>query len=159
MKSREDGKNTLNYCWKWKMIKKAKWDRWYRRTDGTNINPGCENCFGENEEWEGIRQSDVSVESWEKERYGFCMYWKPFGVQEECRMTDRKARLLLYKSKGDILECGNFRRIKFTEHMFKVLEWIVDKRLREIVDISNTQLGFMSGKGTVDAIYITQLQD
>ena len=46
------------------------------------------------------------------------------------------------------------------EHEMKVLERVVDKRLRDIVDIDGMQFGFMKGKGTTDAIRIVmQIQD
>ena len=39
------------------------------------------------------------------------------------------------------------------EHAINVLERVVDKRLRESVDIDGMQFGFMEGKGTT-YIYI-----
>ena len=66
----------------------------------------------------------------------------------------------LYKQKGDILSCGNFRGIKLLEHMLKILERVVEGRLRELVDIHKHQFGFMSGKSTTDATFIVrQLQE
>ena len=37
-----------------------------------------------------------------------------------------------------------------------MLERILDKRLRSLIDISEDQFGFMKGKGTIDAIYIVR---
>ena len=36
----------------------------------------------------------------------------------------------------------------------KVIERVFEKRLRKVVDIDEMQMGFMPGKGTVDAIFI-----
>ena len=48
----------------------------------------------------------------------------------------------LYKRKGDPLECGNFRGIKLMEHAMKLLEKILEKRLRELVSVDDMQFGF-----------------
>ena len=66
----------------------------------------------------------------------------------------------IYKRKGDILDCGNSRGIKLTEHALKILERVIDQRLRKLVKIHETQHGFVKGKGTVDAVFIMrQLQE
>ena len=72
----------------------------------------------------------------------------------------RSEMVTLYKQKGDSLECGSYRGIKLLEHSLKVMERIVDKRLRDLVDINELQFGFMPGKGATDAIFIArQLQE
>ena len=64
----------------------------------------------------------------------------------------------IYKGKGDALECGSYRGVKLLEHAMKVL--VIEKRVREMVDIDDMQFGFSSGKGTVNAIFIKrQLQE
>ena len=57
--------------------------------------------------------------------------------EEEEMPRDWEESLMIYifKQKGDIMECGNHRGIKLTEHGLKVLERILDERLREIVKI------------------------
>ena len=66
----------------------------------------------------------------------------------------------IYKGKGDPMECGSYRAIKLLEHRMKVLEKVLGRRLRMKVNIDDMQFGFMSGKGTVDAIFIVrQLQE
>ena len=58
------------------------------------------------------------------------------------------------------MECGSYRAVKLLEHGMKVLERVVERRLRRKVNIDNMQFGFMPGKGTMDAIFIVrQLQD
>ena len=51
----------------------------------------------------------------------------------------------IYKQEGDVMECGSYRGIKLMEH---AMERVVDKMLREIVDIDGMQFGFMKGRGT-----------
>ena len=59
----------------------------------------------------------------------------------------------IFKNKGDIQDCGNYRGIKLTSHTLKLWERIIDRRLREKVKISEQQFGFMPGKSTADAIF------
>jgi len=66
----------------------------------------------------------------------------------------------VYKGKGDALECGSYRGIRLLEHVMKILERVVEARVRRIVKIDDMQFGFMAGKGTTDAIFIVrQLQE
>ena len=66
----------------------------------------------------------------------------------------------VYKGKSDALTCGSYRGIKLLEHAMKVLERVIEGRLRKIVKIDNMQFGFMSGRSTTDAIFIVrQLQE
>ena len=37
----------------------------------------------------------------------------------------------VYKGKGDALECGSYRGIKLLDHVMKILERVVEKRVRE----------------------------
>ena len=58
----------------------------------------------------------------------------------------------LYKGKGDALERGNYRGLKLTEQVMKILERIVDGLIRQLVSIDDSQFGFVPGRGTTDAI-------
>ena len=62
----------------------------------------------------------------------------------------------LYKGKGDTLERGNYRGLKFTEQVMKVLERIVDGLIRQVVSIDVSQFGFVPGRGTTDAIFVVR---
>ena len=66
----------------------------------------------------------------------------------------------LYKGKGDALERGNYRGLKLTEQVMKILERIVDGLIRQLVSVDNSQFGFVPGRGTTDAIFVVrQLQE
>ena len=68
--------------------------------------------------------------------------------------------LNLYKGKGDALTRGNYRGLKLTEQVMKVMERIVDELIREIIKIDEMQFAFVPGRGTTDAIFIVrQLQE
>src|SRR5437867_649903 len=62
----------------------------------------------------------------------------------------------VYKGKGNALECGSYRGIKLLEHVLKVLERVIEARLRKTVKIDEMQFGFSPGKGTTDAIFIVR---
>jgi hypothetical protein len=59
----------------------------------------------------------------------------------------------VYKGKGDPLECGSYRPIKLLEHSMKVMERVLERRLRELVHVDEMQRGFMPGRSTVDAVF------
>ena len=73
----------------------------------------------------------------------------------------RKSTLIpIFKNKGDITCCGNYRGIKLMCHSMKLYERIIENRLRNVVNISEHQFGFMKGKSTTDAIFaLRQLQE
>jgi len=85
------------------------------------------------------------------------------GLLEGKKMPDcwRKSEIIpLYKGKGDARSCGSYRSVKLLEHGMKVVERIFEKRLRKVVTIDEMQMGFMPGKGTVDAIFsVRQLME
>ena len=60
----------------------------------------------------------------------------------------------IFKEKGDIQDCGNYRGIKMISHTMKIWERIIDRRgLREETSIGEEPFGFMPGRGTTDAIF------
>ena len=59
----------------------------------------------------------------------------------------------IFKEKEDIQDCGNYRGIKMISHTMKILESVIDRRLREKTTIGEEQFGFMLGRGTTDAIF------
>ena len=70
----------------------------------------------------------------------------------------RKSRMVpIYKGKGDILECNNYRGIKLMCHSTKLWERLIEARLRQITSIDNTQYGFRPGKSTTEPIFILRI--
>lgn len=59
----------------------------------------------------------------------------------------------IFKNKGDIQDCSNYRGIKLTSHSLKMWERIVDRRLRNLVMVTQQQFGFMPGRSTTDTIF------
>ena len=66
----------------------------------------------------------------------------------------------VYKGKGDALECGSYRGINLLDHVMKVLERVIEKRMRSKMSVNDMQFGFRPGRGTTDAIFIVrQIQE
>ena len=63
----------------------------------------------------------------------------------------------IYKNKRDAQCCGNYKEIKLMSHTMKVWERIIEARLRDRVEISKEQYGFMPGKGTTDAMFALRM--
>ena len=83
-------------------------------------------------------------------------------ISEGCILTDWQESFIvnLYWGKGDALNRGNYRGLKLIEQVMKVLERVVEGLVRQRVEIDEMQCGFMSGRGTTDAIFIVrQLQE
>ena len=83
-------------------------------------------------------------------------------ISEGCIPTDWQESFIvnLYKGKGDALNRSNYRGLKLIEQVMKVLERVVEGLIRQRVEIDEMQCGFMSGRGTTDAIFIVcQLQE
>ncbi|KAM3382190.1 hypothetical protein P3S68_007763 [Capsicum galapagoense] len=62
----------------------------------------------------------------------------------------------LYKNKGDIQSCNNYRGIKLLSHSMKIWERVVEVRQRRIVSISENQFGFMPDRSTTEAIHLVR---
>ena len=75
-------------------------------------------------------------------------------IPEEWR---RSVLIPIYKNKGDAQCCGNYRGIKLMSHTMKVWERIIEARLRDRVEISKQQYGFMPGKETTDAMFTLRM--
>ena len=76
--------------------------------------------------------------------------------------SDWKRSILvpLYKGTADPMECGSYRAIKLLEHAMKVMERVIEDRIREQTHIDEMVFGFRPGRGTTDAIFVVrQLQE
>ena len=59
-------------------------------------------------------------------------------VVKEGKIPDdwRKSLMVsVYKGKGDALECGSYRGIKLTEHAMKILERVIEWKVRSVVNL------------------------
>ena len=75
--------------------------------------------------------------------------------------ADRSNRIIvsLFKGKGDALNQSNYRGLKFTDHVLKVIEIVVEGIICGTINIGQMQFGSCPSRGTTDAIFILrQLQ-
>ena len=70
---------------------------------------------------------------------------------------DKDMLIPIYKNKGDAQCCGNYRKIELMSHTMKVRENIIEARLRDVVEISKQQYGFLPGKETNDTMFALRL--
>ncbi|KAK3542003.1 hypothetical protein QTP86_010272 [Hemibagrus guttatus] len=81
-------------------------------------------------------------------------------VLESERMPEEWRRSVLvpiFKNKGDVQSCSNYRGIKLMSHTMKLWERVVEARLRKVVEVCEQQYGFMPRKSTTDAIFALRI--
>ena len=54
--------------------------------------------------------------------------------------------------KGDVMNCRAYRGEKLLEHTMKIVDMVLERRIRAMVSLDKMQLGFMPRKGTTDAL-------
>ena len=54
------------------------------------------------------------------------------------------------------MNCGSYRGVKLLEHGMKIIERVLESRIRALVDFDKAQFGFMPGKGTTDALFLVR---
>ena len=62
----------------------------------------------------------------------------------------RSVIMPIFKNKGDILDCKQYRGIKLLEYRLKILERVLYERVRKMMEVDPRQFGFMSGKCTTE---------
>ena len=60
----------------------------------------------------------------------------------------------IFKGRSDVMSCGSYRGVKLLKHAMKMVERVLDWRIRALVNLNEMQFGFMPGKGTVGATFI-----
>ena len=62
----------------------------------------------------------------------------------------------IFKGKGDVMSCGSYREVKLLENAVKIVERVIERRIRTLVNLNEMQFGFMPGIETVDAIFMVR---
>ena len=52
----------------------------------------------------------------------------------------------IFKGKGDVMRCGSYRGVKLLEHAMKIVERVLERRIRTLINLNEMQFGFMPGK-------------
>jgi hypothetical protein len=75
------------------------------------------------------------------------------------KMPDEWRRSILvpiFKNKGDVQSCTSYRGVKLRSHTMKLWERIIEHHLRGVSNVTKNQFGFMPGRSSVDAIFLTR---
>ena len=62
--------------------------------------------------------------------------------------------VLIYKGKGDVINCGAYRGVKLLEYGMKIVQRVLKKRIRALLEVDDMQFGFMPERGTTGALFI-----
>ena len=54
------------------------------------------------------------------------------------------------------MNCGSYRGVKLLEHGMKIIERVLERRIRVLVDFDEAQFGVIPGKGTTDGLSIVR---
>ena len=57
----------------------------------------------------------------------------------------------------DVTDCGAYRGVKLLEHAMKIVERVLENRIRGLVMIDDMQFGYMLGKGTTHTLLILRI--
>ena len=58
--------------------------------------------------------------------------------------------VLIYNGKGEVINCRAYRGVKLLKHGIKIVERVLEKRIRALVEVHDLQFGFIPGE-TIDA--------
>ncbi|GJN13331.1 hypothetical protein PR202_gb00023 [Eleusine coracana subsp. coracana] len=81
----------------------------------------------------------------------FILIFRSNKMPEEWR---RSIVVPIFKNKGDVQSCTNYRGIKLMSHMMKLWERVIEHRLRRVTSVTQNQFGFMPGRSTMEAIFL-----
>ena len=62
----------------------------------------------------------------------------------------------IFKRGSNVMSCGSYRQVKLLQHAMKIVERVLERRIRTLVNLNEMQFGFMPVKGIVDAIFIVR---
>ena len=75
-------------------------------------------------------------------------------TQEKIPSEWRRSTIIpIYKQKGDIQSCANYRGIKLISHTMKLWERVIGGRIESETSVRENQFGFIRGRQTSDAIF------
>ena len=62
----------------------------------------------------------------------------------------------IFKGKRDVRNCNTYRGVKLLDHAMTIVERVLERRIRELVNIDSMQFSFMPGRGTTDALFVVR---
>ena len=140
-------------------------ERERREIDGERVNLEVESVSKEEvmenmqrmKNGKAVGPDDIPVEVWtylEESALKFLTKLYNRTMESERMPAEWRDSVLIpiFKNKGDVQSCSNYRGIKLISHTMKLWERIIEKRLSDL-KFSNQQYGFMPGKCTTDALF------
>ena len=100
------------------------------------------------EVWKGL--GDIAI-VWLTKLFNL-IFWAN-KMPEEWR---RSILVPIFKNKGDVQSCTNYRGIKLMSHTMKLWERVIEHRLRRMTSVTKNQFGFMPGRSTMEAIFLVR---
>ena len=105
---------------------------------------------------------DLAVELWKShhwspERWLTRLFNKIIEGKETPDDWQRSTTIPIWKGKGNLADCANYRPIRLLSHSMKVYERVIANGIREIARVSINQCGFVPKCGTIDAIHAARL--
>ena len=55
-----------------------------------------------------------------------------------------------------MMSCGSYRGVKLVEYTMKIVDRVLERKIRTLINLNKMQFGFMPGKGTMDEIFIVR---
>ena len=62
----------------------------------------------------------------------------------------------IFKGEGDVRNCKVYSRVQLWEHAMKIVKRVLERRIRESVNIDSMLFSFMSGRGITDALLMVR---
>ena len=145
-------------------------DREPRKEEAKVVNEGV-NCVSKEEVKNALRRmkkgkavgpDELTIEVWkcvgEMEIKFLIRLFNKLLVGKRMPEEGRRSMLIpIYKNKGDAQCCGSYRGIKLMSYIMKIWEKIIEARLRDRVEISKQQYGFIPEKKTTDAMFALRM--
>ena len=63
----------------------------------------------------------------------------------------------IFKEKRDIRNCNAYREAKLLEHAMKIVENVLARRIRKLVNVDAKQLGFMPRREITNALFAEKI--
>ena len=62
----------------------------------------------------------------------------------------------IYKGKGDVKNFSAYRGVKLLEHEMKIIERVLEKRIKELVEVDDMHFGFIPKRGKTDDLFYSE---
>ena len=64
--------------------------------------------------------------------------------------------VLIFKGKRNVRNCNSYRGLKLLEHTVEIVKKVLERRIRELVNVDAMQFDFMRGRVVTDALFVVR---